>query len=1159
MKKKCLCRIATILAIFLASFISKQSFALVSQEDLYKKSLMQGVEQCYDLYAKNSITLGEFNDWSSIFSGNLNQDEILITTHVGNKLNGNSDSNLSCQQLFNGYHEGGQDAKGIFEYYQAPNTLENMGYAFSRSGMEANEKSSTAEATTDQISFRLQNIDDPSGLSAKKVDSEGEIVCNATQLAYDDRNLFEKLGNSLSGIEDVKVAYRWNIESCSGKISLKYNNEEILSITANTNSPNVIVNSRSDTIGFVGSYTNSLSMLLQDLPASTTRTSLLSAMDKSGFYTELLDCVEIIVANKPVSYEGAEYSPSSQILHQITTPNSNDTSNASAIYVPLDNDKKSAARNMMAGIGIAGDVPGVIIAAAWNPASRYSLYYNYILDAMAKHPGSIDLMQCSSEKPTTQYYFKNSPSEWCAISISDSTVLDEEYSIAEGWFALKSGSLEEALIYLSDDASYNDMTDGDYANAETDESGELDPGSAETPDAPEGETDACFASAGAMGWILCPIISGASKLAGDVYGWAEENFLQVNSNQLLEQNSGAREAWGTVRNIANIVFIIFLIFVIFSQITGVGIDNYGIKKILPKLLLVAILINLSYIICELAIDLSNIVGSGAKSLLMNASPEVKIPTYASTPVQYATVFGSGALAAGATLILNNGLLGAVLLLFTVVISCAVAILFLFVILIVRQAGVVVGVVIAPLALLCFLLPNTEGLYKKWLGLMKGLLVVYPLCGLVIGAGNFVSRILGSAEGNQPMAIAAMLAEVLPYFAVPTLLAGSLKGMGNLGAKLSGIGKNLSGNANKRIMSSDAMKYSRQHAADRRSGINSQGQLNAIGKVKSSIAGTRIGKALGYQRSLARRQEFAKKNIDADTAAQNVLAGNIADYDERKAGEVVSLATYENAMRAAVLSNDRQAYEVALMQAQRHFGASKAANLAMNVNNSLNGQGLLSQNNAPTFLRSLGEKYGSTFAKTPDYQRYLNGGGFNKSFQAWATSHGDGDLNIGDLKDEQIVGGNAETLHRLISDGNITAADAQRIVANKDNLAKMDSVQQLILSAFAHEGQNLSKQEATAILSGGSTYKDASGNSVSVAFDKAHAEELIRQAPTEVNVVQRFNQNDPNDRQRERVYTNSVSGTYEDSRGNSYGIRQRENGSYTDEGGFSVDIDHFKQK
>ena len=57
------------------------------------------------------------------------------------------------------------------------------------------------------------------------------------------------------------------------------------------------------------------------------------------------------------------------------------------------------------------------------------------------------------------------------------------------------------------------------------------------------------------------------------------------------------EGWNTFRDIANVIFVILLMVVIFSQLTGVGIDNYGIKKILPKLIIAAILINLSYLIC----------------------------------------------------------------------------------------------------------------------------------------------------------------------------------------------------------------------------------------------------------------------------------------------------------------------------------------------------------------------------------------------------------------------------------------------------------------------------------------------------------------------------------------------------------------------------------
>ena len=53
--------------------------------------------------------------------------------------------------------------------------------------------------------------------------------------------------------------------------------------------------------------------------------------------------------------------------------------------------------------------------------------------------------------------------------------------------------------------------------------------------------------------------------------------------------------------------------IIISQLTGFGISNYGIKKMLPRLIIAAILVNLSIYICQIAVDLSNILGYGLRA------------------------------------------------------------------------------------------------------------------------------------------------------------------------------------------------------------------------------------------------------------------------------------------------------------------------------------------------------------------------------------------------------------------------------------------------------------------------------------------------------------------------------------------------------------------
>ena len=113
--------------------------------------------------------------------------------------------------------------------------------------------------------------------------------------------------------------------------------------------------------------------------------------------------------------------------------------------------------------------------------------------------------------------------------------------------------------------------------------------------------------------------------------------------------------------------------------------------------------------------------------------------------------------------------------------------FLYLTLIIREAGVILAVVLSPVALACYMLPNTEKYYKKWFDIFKALLIVYPLCGALVGAGQLAGAVLSSIDG---MGVAAMLVQVLPFFLIPTLLRNSLSLLGNVGAKLSAAGKNI---------------------------------------------------------------------------------------------------------------------------------------------------------------------------------------------------------------------------------------------------------------------------------------------------------------------------------------------------------------------------------
>jgi len=326
---------------------------------------------------------------------------------------------------------------------------------------------------------------------------------------------------------------------------------------------------------------------------------------------------------------------------------------------------------------------------------------------------------------------------------------------------------------------------------------EIDPGSG------SGKPDGCFEGGGAMGWILCPILDGLGKMAQRLYDDVVAPLLAIDVRLFNDNSSdGTFRAWTIFQTFANIVFIILLLVVIFSQVTGVGIDNYGIKKILPKLIIAAILINLSYIICRLAIDVSNIVGYGGRQLFAsiditpvgeNAADGIfgealQVKDNSATTANVVTVV-IGILIGGVGIAtIATGGLAILLPLLTGLLSAAIAIFFVFILLGVRQAGVVLLTVLAPVAIVCYILPNTKKLFDRWLKMFTGLLLLFPIVGLLVGGSELASRIIISTDTNNFwIGLIALLLGVIPFFFIPTLLKASFAAMGNMGAKISGFG------------------------------------------------------------------------------------------------------------------------------------------------------------------------------------------------------------------------------------------------------------------------------------------------------------------------------------------------------------------------------------
>ena len=354
-----------------------------------------------------------------------------------------------------------------------------------------------------------------------------------------------------------------------------------------------------------------------------------------------------------------------------------------------------------------------------------------------------------------------------------------------------------------------------------------------------------------IGWIVCPIVRGSTGVVVGLYNFMQANFLNIKSDQLFSNSGKGQEAfkhWVTFRDIANIFFVIMIAIIIFSQVTGVGISNYGIKKMLPKIIIYAILVNISWYIVVIAIDISNIVGSTLFKWLSNDgnwnfSSDVQKETSPVEGILTGTAATGALIAAGVTAALVGG---ATILLF--IVSAALAVVMTVFILMIREAAVIVLVVTSPLAFVAGLLPNTEGIFKKWIKLTKNMLMIYPICSLIVGGALFVSNLLYGVVDDPLLKIIYGVLPILSLFAIIAVIKTVLSFIDGLtGGNLRGAIDKMSGRINTAGQNSNWAKASREKAANR------------------SIAGIPIGKnarTAKYEEGQYRRNRNELRKLQA---------------------------------------------------------------------------------------------------------------------------------------------------------------------------------------------------------------------------------------------------------------------------------------------------------
>ena len=562
-------------------------------------------------------------------------------------------------------------------------------------------------------------------------------------------------------------------------------------------------------------------------------------------------------------------------------------------------------------------------------------------------------------------WYTNGKIKTCYYSTAKAKHKDKPVNYVNGDGFLKKSSSKSGITGMNDLIIKIGKLKTDYSQKALDKAAKIVGGSAsedgEDDGGGEDDIEELCNQAGLKGlsWVACPVMSSTEETVSGLDAMIG-SWLNVDTD-LYKTDSPTYQVWEIMRNIANVALVIVLLVIIFSQLTGVGVDNYGIKKMLPRLIAMAILVNLSYLACQLVIDLSNILGVSLNTLFRGIGDSVT-PNAASLIGEgfisgiIASLFGAAGIAGAgagtaATLISIIGPAGTtaaaaggavlsaplvVVVILLALIPVLLAVLLFFLMLGARMILVIICTAVAPVVCVLYILPNTQKWAKKWWNLFFAMLVMYPICGAIAGISYLIKAMVLNMDGvHLWMAVVAMVGPFLPFFLLPTLLKNAISALGNVGGALMTMGNKVTsgaGNIRSAIEKSDryqdAMKYSQNEA----SGARAKKIADALANKKNRTAAEdmRYAQAEARYAAYTNTKDKAYKEIndhkslgDVEDDARNAIANKdwtrlnadlLSMEDKGEAGHVFKMlgesldAESLNALR----ENDGRSYDY-LMQ------------------------------------------------------------------------------------------------------------------------------------------------------------------------------------------------------------------------------------------------------
>ena len=293
------------------------------------------------------------------------------------------------------------------------------------------------------------------------------------------------------------------------------------------------------------------------------------------------------------------------------------------------------------------------------------------------------------------------------------------------------------------------------------------------------QTPTCEISVSPLTWIICPVFNGAKDFSLWIFSILSDHLKVLPVTTVADPNGkydSLYVVWQSFRDIGDVILVIAVIIIVYSEAVGGSIaDAYNVRKMLPRILIAAILINLSIYAVNTLVDIFNILGVGISDLILRPFQSTDIFHFSPSGSQQLGAFGFGMLGAfvgggGAVAAVfaavQLGALGGIFgYVFLLALPLLVGALAIWITVMVRWGLIVLLTLFSPIAFALYALPNTETYFKKWWKLLVQALMVYPVVMVIVAIGSILSAITyktGSISGG----ITGFVLQFLPLIATP---------------------------------------------------------------------------------------------------------------------------------------------------------------------------------------------------------------------------------------------------------------------------------------------------------------------------------------------------------------------------------------------------------